>query len=90
MEGLVVGGSVVFVDSVGKQFPALVTAIWGKPEDVPCINVVFISGDDTRQDSYGRQVERSTSVVHRSKQPAHGFYYMFAGDTPNPVAPVQN
>lgn len=87
---LKVGKEVVFVDSVGKQFPALITAIHGRPEDVPCVNVVFISGDETRQDSYGRQVERSTSVVHRSKQPAHGFYYMEPGDTPNPIAPVQN
>lgn len=86
MEGkLYVGGPVVFVDPVGKQFPALVTAIWGKPEDLPLVNAVYCSGDENRQDSYGRQIERSTSVSYKDKVGGvHGFYWMFPGETPNP------
>lgn len=90
LSGLRVGGHVIYVDAEGRQNDAVVTAIWGDPEkDVPCINVVFVSGDPARSDSYGRQIERETSVVHRSNQLAHGRYYMMPGDTPNPVAAVQ-
>lgn len=90
LSGLVVGGHVIWVGPVGDQHDALVTAIWGDPTiSVPCINLVFVSEDNSKQDPYGRQIERNTSVVHRSNQAAHGWYYMMPGDTPNPVAPVQ-
>lgn len=90
LNGLKVGGHVIIVDPHGVQRDALVTCIWGKVEDVPCINVAFVSGDESRQDSYGRQTERTTSLVHKTRQAAHGFYYMMPGDTPNPVAQLQS
>lgn len=83
-----VGDRVVWVDAVGEQMPALVSAIWGTGEN-PCINVVFVSRDETRTDTYGRQIERQTSVVHKSNQAAHGWYWMHEGDVPNPVAKLQ-
>ena len=83
-----VGGPIIFVDAYGRQHDALITAIWGNPDDKPCINVVYVSSDADRQDSFGRQIERHTSIVHKGSQPAHGMYYMEAGDTPNPVAKV--
>lgn len=73
-----VGSPVTFTDEHGKSRPALVTAVWGKEVydlDPPSINVVFISDDATREDSYGRQIERHTSVVHRQNQGAHGMYW---------------
>lgn len=82
MQGLKVGGLVVFVDALGAQHNALVTAIWGDPEKVPCINVVFVGAEEL-VDNYGRQIKRNTSLVHKSQQPAHGNYYMMPGDTPN-------
>lgn len=82
---LKVGCPVVFVDPTGNQFPALVTAIWGRPEDLPLINVVYCSGDSNRQDSYGRQIERSTSLSYKDKVGGvHGLYWMFPGEVPNP------
>ena len=89
MSQLKVGGTVIFVDAVGVKHDAIITAIWGKVEDRPCINVVFASGDDTKQDSYGRQIERATSVVYRTDQRAHGYYYMFEGEPMNVRAPLQ-
>ncbi len=66
-----VGQKVSFVDPKGVTRDALVTAEWGPK----CINVVFVSDDATRQDSYGQQIERSTSLVHRQSQQAHGNYW---------------
>jgi hypothetical protein len=56
------GAHIVFVDEVGVEHDALVTAPWG----LTCCNLVFVSGDTTKEDSYGRQIERRTSVAHKS------------------------
>ena len=51
------------------------------PVDVPitetCCNLVWISGDEKREDSYGRQLIRESSVVHKGSQPAHGNYWLW-------------
>lgn len=82
-EKLEVGSNVIYTDEHFADHVALVTAIWGQPDwrehciepnqaCVPCINLVYVSGDNTKDDPYGRQIERSTSVVHASSQPAGG------------------
>ncbi len=43
----------------------------------PGCNLVFVSSEVDKTDPYGRQIERATSVVHRSKQPAHGRFWMW-------------
>ena len=58
-----VGEAVTFVDPLRVERPALVTAVWSPT----CINVVFVSGDANRNDSYGRQTEHQTSVAHVSQ-----------------------
>lgn len=68
------GQYVTYVDPTAKERPALVTAVWG--QEIPCsINVVFINSDEAQTDSYGRKIERSTSVPHRLQQTAHGNYW---------------
>jgi hypothetical protein len=57
-----VGDSVVFVDPTRHEHNAVVTAVWSKD----CINVVFVSTDENKTDSYGRQIERETSVMRHS------------------------
>lgn len=47
----------------------------GVPHTVPCINLVYVVSDESKTDSYGRQIERKTSVQHRSQTTAHGFYW---------------
>ena len=69
------GTKVTFVDSRSQEHDALVTAVWGNPDESPAINVVFVTTDGTRRDDYGFQIERMTSVVHESNQSAHGNYW---------------
>lgn len=80
---------VIFVDSYGNPHEALVTDVfgggnWNGKEIPPSMNVVYVSTDESRKDSYGLQVERGTSVCHRTVQPAWGMYWMWPGDTLNP------
>jgi hypothetical protein len=58
--------------------------VWAKqepPVDIPvsetCCNLVWVSGDEKRKDSYGRQIVRESSVVHKGSQPAHGNYWLW-------------
>ena len=88
---LIVGGHLVYVDPVGGQHQALVTAVWGDPKDCPLINVVYVDPDPNRHDTYGRQISRNTSCHYRSAYAVHGNYYMMPDETPNPVvAPTAN
>jgi hypothetical protein len=82
---LFVGAHVVYVDPVAGQHEALITAVWGDPKDCPLVNLVYVEPDNTRQDSYGRQISRATSLCHLSKSNVHGQYYMMSDETPNPI-----
>lgn len=57
-----VGDTVTFINALRKEMPALVTAVWGPT----CINIVIVSEDADKTDTYGRQIERHTSVGHKS------------------------
>jgi len=73
-----VGAHVIFVDSRGLEHNALVTEWHGTSSELnePAINLVFVSGDVRRVDTYGRQIERDpTSVVHKSHQSAPGNFW---------------
>jgi len=91
LASLKVGSPVVFVDAVGAPHPALVTAIHGSTANgaTPCVNIVRVSADDTMRDNYGRQIARDSSVVYRTNQPAHGYYFTLPGEPLNPRAEVQ-
>lgn len=78
-----IGQHIKYVDKFGVARDAL-TTIWWMPQDVPAYesstgepgcNLVIVSGDKEKDDSYGRQIERETSVVHKSYQVAHGCYW---------------
>lgn len=76
-----VGACVAYVDKFGVRRPALVTIWWmdvvayKSPTNEPGCNVVFVTDDAKKEDSYGSQIERATSVVHKSMQPAPGNYW---------------
>jgi hypothetical protein len=72
-----IGDTVTFVDAVGKEYPALVTQVWGHVvgQGEPGTNLIVVSDDESRSDTYGRQVIRHTSVVHQASQPAHGMFW---------------
>ncbi len=83
---LFVGAHVIYVDPVGRQHQAFITAIWGTPKDCPLVNLVYANSDENSTDSYGRQIQRQTSLHHRSAYEVHGQYYMMPDETPNPIA----
>jgi hypothetical protein len=59
IQNMKIGDKVTYVEPTGThEIPALVTAVWSPK----CINVVFVSLDETRRDDCGRQTERATSV----------------------------
>jgi hypothetical protein len=73
---LEIGSSVVYVTPKGERRNALVTAVWS---DI-CCNAVFVTADETKKDTYGRQIERATSVVHKSMQAAPGNFWAWSDE----------
>lgn len=72
------GDAVVFVDSESRIRPALVTHVWlgaGGSREFCGTNLVVVEDDPKREDSYGRQVRRETSVTHMAQQSAPGMYW---------------
>jgi plastocyanin len=72
-----IGDTVHFVDQRRQQHNALLTAVHdgGQGLPNPAVNLVYVSEDETKTDPYGRQVERKTSVVHKSNQSAQGMFW---------------
>jgi hypothetical protein len=74
------GQHVVYVDEWRKAHHAVVTCVWprmcGHHEAsntaIDGCNLVYVTSDVTKKDPYGLQIERATSVVHLSMQPAQG------------------
>lgn len=84
----VVGEPVKVVTSTYEETFGLVTAVhgvgYGEGENFhqPCINVVYVSTDAGKSDSYGRQIERDLcSLQHLAEgpnqMPKPGRYYDF-------------
>jgi len=70
------GKHVTFVDPTGKAHDAIVTADWStKTFDPGALNVVFVSSEPDKRDPYGQQIERATSVPHKSNQSAFGYFW---------------
>lgn len=72
MKDFGIGSPVIYIDTLGRERPALVTNMFGPLESNPSINVVYVNLDEDQTDSYGRKTERASSVVHHSHQYAHG------------------
>ena len=79
-----VGQPVIFVDAFGKKHDALITTWWNGQQTIesylsqygdPGCNLLYVESDELKTDSYGRQIVRQTSVIHKSKQAANGNYY---------------
>lgn len=69
-----VGDHVIYVDPTGGHRPSVLTNVFGSG-DTPSVNVVFVNDDENQTDTYGRKIERATSVPHREQQKAHGNYW---------------
>lgn len=82
---LKIGDPIVYVDAYRTRHNALVTRVWGSSPGgggQPGCNLLWVSGDDTKTDPYGRQIERATSVVHLSGQPAGAFCWCWPDEVP--------
>lgn len=89
-----IGDPVIFIDSVRREHSAILTNIFGEVrtiqqmvngelvdvKQIPCANLVFVSSDESKQDSYGRQLERATSCVHISSNSAGAYCWKFPGE----------
>lgn len=66
-----VGDAVLVVDEHYNRHTGLVTCVHGQfgGAYVPCINVVYVTGDPAKRDPYGQQVERMSSLQHYSQGP---------------------
>lgn len=74
-----IGDHVIYVDSLSKRRPALVTSVHsGMNGLADGVNVVIVNDDEAQTDTYGRKIERFTSVPHQSGQPAAGYYWVAA------------
>ena len=84
----------VFQDGQWDDAKAKEAEAAGKPVSVidqsfmPGVNVVLVSQDPKKDDPYGRQIERETSIPHQMNQVAHGFYWRRADDM-TPLTPYQ-
>lgn len=74
-----VGAQVLFMDEFRQMQSALITAVHGtatydesgKLLFMPCVNLVTVSSDLSKRDQYGTQIERHSSVQHRSYNAYH-------------------
>lgn len=79
------GDHVIFVDEQGREANALVVCVFGPCSydendtlvNGPAINLAHVTLDDNRRDGRGAQIERHSSVVHKTSQWAHGNYWKF-------------
>lgn len=71
---LKIGDVVTYRDEHGVDHNALVTIVHGNTAQ-SCINVVYLGDDETKHDSWGRQVERASSVQRKSDVTANGRYF---------------
>lgn len=60
------GDHVVVVDELRIRHDGLITVYWGAEEPNMCANVVYVSADESKEDPYGRQIERLSSCQHKS------------------------
>ena len=87
------GKHVIFIDEDRRRLHALVTH-WhdggdGRDKYMEtykqecCINLVFVSSDQARGDTYGRQTQHASSVVHIGQQPlVHGYCWCWPDEVP--------
>lgn len=71
-----VGEVITVTDEMGVEHDALVVVYFGGTQPDMALNCVYVSGDETKSDNYGRQLERLSSVSRqREGVTAHGRFW---------------
>ncbi|MGO9378909.1 MAG: hypothetical protein ACLPN1_18790 [Dissulfurispiraceae bacterium] len=76
----VLGSVVIYHDPSGTAHDALVTTV----HNARMVNLVIVSKDDSKTDGYGRELERATSVPHRSMTQDYSYCFRFTDEETNP------
>ncbi len=71
-EPVEVGDAVLVVDETYRKRVGLVTDVHGTFSGayVPCLNVIYVTADETKKDPYGAQTERMSSLQHFGSGPS--------------------
>ena len=83
-----VGQHVKYIDEHRVVHDALVLIWWHDVDaykehtQVPGCNIVLVDSDPQKDDTYGRQIKRETSVVHLSNQPAKAKCWCWPDEVP--------
>jgi hypothetical protein len=83
-----VGAHIIYIDEYRRQHNAVVLIWWlpGKDspysEDWAACNLVMADPDPQKEDSYGRQIRRETSVPHLTANPAKGCCWCWPDEAP--------
>lgn len=85
MKDVNVGDAIVYHEPDGTGKNGIVIAVWSQGPSY-CLNLVTIEDDPARDDSYGRQIKRPTSISYKDNMPVHSNYWRWPEDEPNPVA----
>lgn len=88
---LEIGTPIIYVDAHRVGHHALSTIVWRQGpyqqgDSEPGCNLVIVSSDPAKDDPYGRQIERFTSVVHLARQPAGGWCWCWPDEWTGPMA----
>ena len=66
-----IGTPCTYVDPHGNSHNALITNVFGNK----CCNVAYTATEPLEKDDYGQKIKRSSSVMRRDVQQAHGNYW---------------
>lgn len=86
-----VGAHVKFIDPERKAHDALVLIWWKAPDwpepytgenGEPGCNLVLVDPDPQKDDVYGRQIRRETSMVHLNNNPGRGNCWCWPDEVP--------
>ena len=73
---LEIGDAVIYADPMGVTHNALITQVFPHPGgENPLLNVAYVSNNEKRRDTFGRQIERRSSVPHKDAHPIHGNWW---------------
>jgi hypothetical protein len=84
-----VGDAVIFFDSLRNELSAILTAVHGEVSssqvsygdptqkwNTPCVNLVYVTPDEGKTDSWGRQTDHASSCTYVEHQyPKVGMYW---------------